>query len=247
MAQCRLAAQQRRDSTAGAAQAEKLIADNLRDLTVERLEQEVAEDDAFICLFQQQYGADVDLPVSLDEARALLAVAEQASALAIREEEGATAEFEAARNRESELGDAISARATERQISIELHDGAVEALRLAREIKPDEVLEQELVVLEEASGKAADLLTTAESALNQLDPDSVEARLANLRGVAARLSTDLREAEHSLVEVKTRLSLKRGGRAPRSFGRACESVRMEDASMIEPNGQRGQRIFSGNA
>ncbi|MGO9148302.1 MAG: AAA family ATPase [Acidimicrobiales bacterium] len=208
VAQCRLAAQQRRDSTAGAAQAEKLIADNLRDLTVERLEQEVAEDDAFICLFQQQYGADVDLPVSLDEARALLAVAEQASALAIREEEGATAEFEAARNRESELGDAISARATERQISIELHDGAVEALRLAREIKPDEVLEQELVVLEEASGKAADLLTTAESALNELDPDSVEARLANLRGVAARLSTDLREAEHSLVEVKTRLSLK---------------------------------------
>jgi phosphohistidine swiveling domain-containing protein len=208
VAQCRLAAQQRRDAVAGEAQAKKLIADNLRDLTVERLEQEVAEDEAFLRSFQQLHGANVALPIPLEEVRPKLAGAEQASALAVHEEETATAELEAARDQESKVSYAVSARATELQVSLTLHEGAVEALCLARELKPDEVLERDLRDLKVASQQAAELLAAAETILDELDPDSVEVRLSNRKDVVGRLATDLSDAEKSLVAVKTRLSVK---------------------------------------
>ena len=207
-AQCRLAAQQRRDAVASETQASKLVADNLRDLTIERLEQEVAEDETFISAFQAKNGPDVIMPSSLEEARPLLAEAERLRSEAAEEEDAADAELAVARQQEAEVSSAANSRATKLQIAITLHDGAVEALQLARDQHSDEVLQAALDECSKASEDAAKLLATAEQTLDDLDPDSVEARLSNLKSVVDRVATELSEADRKVVEVKTKLAVK---------------------------------------
>jgi uncharacterized protein YhaN len=208
VAQCRLAAQQRRDSEASADQAAKLIADSLRDLTIERLELEVAEDEEFLSSFAKHKGADAALAISLEEARAALVAAERVTALAMVEEDASTAQLEAARVHENEVIATVSTSVTELRVAISLHDGAVEALRLARALQPDVVLETVLAGHHRSAVVAGEELATAERSLAELDPASAEARLSNAKEVVTRLARDLGDAEKSLVAVETKLSVK---------------------------------------
>jgi len=207
VAHCRLAAQQRRDALAEHAQAEQMIATSLRDLTIDRLAQEVEEDEAFLAAYAARHGEAVD-PISLDLARSARADTARATTVAVDADEAAASQLELARTHERELSDAASARATELQVAISLHDGAVEALTLARAAAGDDELAANLSAADAAATTAGSSLTSAERALDELDPSSVEVRLANAKAVVVRLGRDLAELERRIVEVETTLAVK---------------------------------------
>jgi hypothetical protein len=207
VAHCRLAAQQRRDALAEQAQAEQLIATSLRDLTIDRLEQEVEDDDAFLAAYAASHDVDV-APTSVEEARATLAESMRATATATEADDAIAVQLELARTHERELAETVSARATALQVAISLHDGAVEALTLARAAASDDELEANLHAARTAAQAAVAALSEADKALDALDPSSVEARLANAKDVVARVERDFSDLERRIVEVETTLALK---------------------------------------
>lgn len=208
VARCRIAAQQRRDAEAHQQQAEKLIADSLRDLTIERLENEVAEDDAFILAFERDHPQSAKPPCSLDEAKSSLEQAEQKRLSAEKEVLLAESELDASRVQHEAIYQEITVRTTALEVARSLEEKAAEALRLARDLESDESLDATLMRCTGDVERTERALAAAEEALVGLDPDSAEARLENLKALTERLSRERSEVETELTTVKTTLAVK---------------------------------------
>ena len=206
--QCRLAAQQRREAIASEQRAEKLVKDSLRDLSLERLEAEVADDEAFIASFEEEHGASPDVPETLEAARSLREQAEARRAAAEEEADAAEAELAEARARHDALYKAGADRAAALGVARALQERASDTLRLARELEADEALDSALERCSVALEGAARRLAEAQAALAALDPGSVEARLENLEARARRLAAERGELETEIATVRTTLSVR---------------------------------------
>ncbi len=101
--------------------------------------------------------------------------------------------------RQAEAEEAASQRTTNVQIAISQMDAATEALALSRTERSDQELADTLESQTRAFELAHSALSTAQQALSDLDPESVDTRLTNLRNIEERIAREL-------VRLKRRFS-----------------------------------------
>lgn len=207
IAECRLAAQERRDAVGRAERARQVIAEGLRDLSVDRLEQEVADDDEYLHAYAIRYGTPAQ-PVDLEAAAARLDAAQRTLDAALAADDAAGRAYEDASARLTVAQRGIADAEAELRVAAALHGAATDALRLARDQHDDAELARQLAASREAVARTADALERATATLAGLDPDSVEARRANLDGVVSRLALTIQHAEQQLVASRTELALR---------------------------------------
>ena len=207
-AEFRLVAQQRRDAVSQETNAQRRVAENLRDLSLERLQQEYEDDAAFVDTFVQEATSGNLLPETIDDARRALGERTRVRESAVSAVSAAETAFDAAHERQAEAEEAASQRTTNVQIAISQMDAAAGALALARTERSDQELADALETQTRAFELAHDALSAAQLTLRDLDPESVDTRLTNLRNIEERIARELRETEERILETKTTLSVK---------------------------------------
>ncbi len=157
IAACRIAAQARRDALAQQAEARRLIEESLRDLTVERLEQEVADDEEYLRAYVARHGV-VDPAPEVDATKADLDRAEMTASTAVSADDEASAAYDAAHAHRDEVQRALTDTQTDHHVAVALHRSATDALELARADLDDDALARTAIEARQAETAAADAL-----------------------------------------------------------------------------------------
>ena len=186
-------------------QRDHIVKDDLRDLSREDLETRIGSTRSRVELYRDQRPAQPPLPPDLDEAKRLLAHAEQVAEDAKARHRTADDVFEAARQVHDQLreGSAIDA-ALLKQAHEDLGRISVR-LTEEREQSSDEALVKRREAAEKTEHEKKEALSSGEYRLAVADPKGTEECLNTAREARKKAGTRREDLERELVQLRVRL------------------------------------------
>lgn len=189
------------------ARVEKVVRENLRDLTHEEMESKVMEIIERIGKYEENRQEDPPLPDDLDDAKKL----EEDARTALAKAESAMKQAEAAFEEAESVWDALREKAIERRTRLEIVQTTYESTKIALERTRSEVSDEELEARLEEAKKEKDRseaeYRSRQEELVQENPEEVQVKFENARDVRKRAESDLRKLQDELTQVSTRLEM----------------------------------------
>jgi chromosome segregation ATPase len=195
----------RQEAERALAARDRVVEENLRDLTRDDLEKRIESTRTRIQSYQALRQAVAQLPPNLDEAIHQVARAENDAERAKSERNAAEEVFEAARHAHDQLREAAAVDAA--LLDQARKDMERFNIRLAgeRAILSDETLVEKRQAADGADREAAQALASAARLLVEADPDGATERLTAAREARKKAKTRLVEFEGELVRLRSRL------------------------------------------
>jgi len=202
-AEAELLHRSREDGGRTVTEQKRLLQENLRDLTLDALEERIATIRGRLPkpkTQSPQHGEDDEEAVRAlsGDAQRLLGTAEQSYRAAEQERE-------AARTRIAEIEIALSERNTELRLATEEYVRRTSALATERTKASDESIGADLLAAEAAEQARRNELDEAKTELTRKGPDEAREMLANASQALARVDVETRQVEDELLQVTTRL------------------------------------------
>ena len=204
----RVAAEERKEALRSLDSAERTMADDLRDLSVEALDHKTVSLGERVRAFEVERPTDPPLPADLDAAHdRAVACDGELGALRDRVARLESDEAEASRALQELRLDEAGAKANLDQAR-ELEQRESGSLDAARRVASDDEVARGLGEAEAALQARADALARAEEELGAEHPDTVETRLGNTRDALKRLAAELHDNDTQVRALRTRLEVK---------------------------------------
>ena len=188
------------------AERDRIIKENLRDLSRENLESRINSTRLRIESYRASRPAEPPVPSDLDEAVRVLADVEARAERARAKRKTSDELFEVAHQVIEKLREANAGNSALLKQAGADQERADAQLAEERARSTDETLGKRSEVAEREERKAADALGTAARALTVTDPQNVEERLKTEREARKQAATRLDGLERELVELRGRLT-----------------------------------------
>lgn len=183
----------------------RVLEDALGELDRETVESLVVALRARVRHYREARGNEPPMPADETAARAAVADADAVLNETERRVQAAEREADAARSELNEITTAARVRAVETALATKRVEELTRMLAAERASNPDDDLVERLRVAEADERTLDDSLRTALRELDQAGPNLVRALLENARATRDGTDSELRRAEDSLIEVRTRL------------------------------------------
>jgi len=199
LADARAALRRRDDAARAEEHAERLLRDNVRDLTPDELEHKVLR-------LREQVSAIGDTSVDVDAAKRASDEAERAMQTREEELEEAQAALRGVTDQRNALHQAHTTLKVRAEDAAAEHAQLVDQLSTTRALQADQQLDETVSTATAESLAAHDTLSTAQQQLATTDSASVEAAVENARAKVEKHAKELREREDELTNLQGRLS-----------------------------------------
>lgn len=187
------------DAARAMQQAERLLRDNVRDLTPDELEHKVLR-------LREQVSALSDTSVDVDAAKRASDEAERAVQTLEEALEQAQADLRGATDKGNALHQAHTALTVRAEDAAADHVQLVDQLSTTQALQSDQELDEAVAAATAQSLAAHDTLIAAQRQLDTTDSASVEAAVENARAGVEKHAKELREREDELTNLQGRLS-----------------------------------------
>ncbi len=198
----------REDAGRTVIEQQRVLRDNLRDLTADALEERIAALQGRMTAAEATAAKATPAGDGDDDADEVRRSAEEAQAALSETEQSARAveqEWQAAHTRLAEIEVSRSERNAELRLATEELERREVSLAEARGAAPDESVSKSLRTAREAEERLQAQLAAATTELGREGPDQAREMLDNATQALARVDTETRQVQDELLEVTTRL------------------------------------------
>jgi hypothetical protein len=196
---------ERSEAERSVAARDRILKENLRDLSRSQLEQKVARLAERIARYPEERGAATPLPASFDEAQERVRESRSNGEAAARSREEAAAAYEQARAALATVEkarDEDGARLSQQSAQLSAEE---EALARAREEAPDEEIESAVERAAAAVARVGGEVEAARKSIAAANPEGIRLHAANARAAVEAAERRLAEAREARIAARARL------------------------------------------
>lgn len=205
LAEARQKSDERKEAERSKKSALVIIKQDLRDLTVEDLDQKVDGLTRRIAAYSEDRGAEPPLPGDFETAKKVVSEAQKTLDVCEKKLERCQQEDSLAREarNEAQRNDAVNLEKLKNAESALAQ--ANEKLEEDRRTQPDNALAEALAFAQSKSREATDALKQAKENLQAQDPDTIKTKRDNVRDVVTRAVEALKDNQQRQFELRGRL------------------------------------------